>query len=59
MFKLSFILLILTTPFFSSKIYYGIPFWAYISLFITVIYAFTLIYTIEKKWKNLQKDLHE
>ncbi len=58
MFKFSFILLFLTIPFFSSDIYYGIPLWAYISLGITILYALSLIFVIEKKWHSL-KEKHD
>ncbi|MEN8302873.1 MAG: hypothetical protein ABFQ64_02230 [Campylobacterota bacterium] len=58
MFKFSFVLLILTIPFLSSNIYYGIPLWVYASLSATVIYAVVLIFIIEKKWNSL-KDTHE
>jgi hypothetical protein len=54
MFKLSFFILILTIPFFSSELYYGVPFWVYISLGATLLYATVLIYVIEKKWKSLK-----
>jgi hypothetical protein len=56
--KLSFLLLFLTIPLLSSKVFYGVPLWVYGSIIATVIYAFMLIFTIEKKWKNL-KDKHE
>ncbi len=54
MFKLSFLLLILTIPFLSSDIYYGVPLWVYTSLGATVLYAIVLIFIIEKKWKSLK-----
>lgn len=58
MLKFSFLLLILTTPFLNSNIYYGVPLWAYASLGATVLYAVVLIYIIEKRWHTL-KDKHE
>lgn len=58
MLKFSFLLLILTTPFLSSDVYYGVPLWAYASLGATVLYAMVLIFVIEKRWKTL-KDEHE
>jgi membrane protein YdbS with pleckstrin-like domain len=54
MFKLSFLLLLLTTPFLSSEIYYGIPFWVYTSLGITTIYAIVLVVIIETRWHKLR-----
>jgi len=56
MFKFSFFLLLLTIPFFSSDIYYGLPLWAYASLSATVIYAIVLIFIIEKKWNKLRDE---
>ena len=58
MFKLSFLLLVLTIPFLSSEIYYGVPFWVYASLGATTLYAIVLIFIIEKKWHKL-RDRHE
>jgi len=58
MFKFSFILLLLTTPFLNSTIYYGVPLWVYASLSVTILYAFVLIFVIEKKWNSL-KEKHE
>ncbi len=58
MFKFSFLLLFLTIPFFSSEIYYGVPFWVYASLGVTFVYALVLIFVIEKRWNSL-KDRHE
>jgi len=57
-FKLSFLFLLLTIPFFSSDVYYGVPLWVYISLSATIIYAILLILVIEKRWNNL-KETHE
>lgn len=58
MFKLSFVFVLLTTPFLSSGIYYGVPFWVYASLAMTLIYASILVFVIEKRWHAL-KDTHE
>lgn len=58
MFKFSFFLLLLTTPFLNSNAYYGVPLWAYASLAATTIYALTLIFVIEKRW-NALKDKNE
>jgi membrane protein YdbS with pleckstrin-like domain len=54
MFKLSFLLLVLTIPFLNSDITYGLPFWVYASLGATILYAGVLIFIIEKKWKKLR-----
>ncbi len=56
MLKISFILLFLTIPFLSSHIYFGVPLWVYASLGATVVYAFVLIYVIEKKWNSLKNE---
>ena len=56
--KLSFLALFFTIPFFGSQIYYGIPFWVYISLGATLIYVAILLYIIEKKYSTL-KESHD
>ncbi|MBN2815605.1 MAG: hypothetical protein JXQ67_02915 [Campylobacterales bacterium] len=56
MVKYSPFLLLLTIPFFSSQIYYGVPLWAYISLGATAFYALVLIFTIETKYQTLKED---
>jgi len=58
MFKLSFLLLLLTIPFLDSTLYYGVPLWVYASLGATTIYALVLIFVIEKRWNRL-KGKHE
>jgi len=54
MLKTSFLFLLLSIPFLSSTIYYGVPFWVYTSLGATTIYALILIFIIEKKWDTLK-----
>jgi len=56
MFKLSFLLLVLTIPFLSSNVYYGVPLWAYASIGATTLYSLVLIFVIEKRWKALKDD---
>jgi len=56
MLYLSPLLLLLTIPFYGSKMLWGAPLWAYISLFFTLLYAVVLVIIIEKKWKRLKDD---
>jgi len=52
MYKLSFIILFLTTPLSNSTPYAGLPLWAWTSLSMSVFYAFVLIFHIETHWDD-------
>jgi len=56
MYKLSFVFLFLTLPFFGTTPLWGIPLWVYGSLTATFLYALSLIYTIEKNYDTLKED---
>lgn len=50
---LSFILLFFTIPMVGERVYWGIPLWAIISMLVSLLYAFILMYIIDKKWDEL------
>ena len=50
MYKLSFLVLLLTTPLLPSTPYAGLPLWAWVSLAMSTLYALILIIHIEKNW---------
>ncbi len=50
MLRLSLIFLLLTLPLLPATPYAGIPLWAWASLGMSVLYALTLLFAIEKEW---------
>ena len=52
LFKLSFFILILTTPFMVSGAYYSIPYWVIISLGFTTLYAIFILFAIDLNWES-------
>ena len=56
MFKYSFLLLFLTLPLPGGEPLLGVPLWVYASLGATLLYALSLIVTIEREWDRLKGD---
>jgi len=52
MYKLSFIILLLTIPLLPSTPYAGLPLWAWFSLGMSVLYACVLILHIQNNWDD-------
>jgi len=57
-FKLSFLALLATIPFFEGAPIYGVPFWAVTSLSITFVYALLILLSIEFEWEQQKGDDH-
>jgi len=49
-YKLSLFILLLTTPLLPATPYAGVPLWAWVSIFMSVLYAFMLIVYIQNSW---------
>ena len=56
MYRLSLIFLLLSIPFLPSTPYAGIPLWAWTSLGMSLLYALTLIFSIEKTFDEKSLD---
>ena len=54
MFKYSFLLLILTLPLLGGAPLWGVPLWVYASLAATLLYALSLLLSIEREWDRLK-----
>jgi len=51
-YKLSLLLLLLTTPLLPATPYAGIPLWAWASIGMSILYAAVLILHIENSWDD-------
>ena len=55
MIKLSFLFLLFTLPLLGGEPFFGVPLWVWGSLTMTLLYALTLIITIERGWGRLKE----